>query len=105
VKTASGFIYYVSLTGITGAELGNIDGLRRQVEAVRKEAGLPVCVGFGIKTAAQSAQVAGFADGVVIGSQFVSKVAGHVDDESAMINAITMAGRAMRQSVTHGGKA
>jgi len=72
---ATGFIYYVSLTGITGADMGDMDAIRDKVAHIKELGNLPVCVGFGIKTAAQAAQVAGFSDGVVVGSHFVSQIA------------------------------
>ena len=70
----SGFIYYVSLTGITGAEMGEVEEIRSKVEHIKAMAQMPVCVGFGIKTPEQARQIADFADGVVIGSHFVSLV-------------------------------
>ena len=72
---ASGFIYHVSLTGITGAEMGAVDAIQAQVQTIRQYTALPVCVGFGIKTPEQAKSVAGIADGVVIGSAFVSDIA------------------------------
>ncbi|MDX8405351.1 MAG: tryptophan synthase subunit alpha [Mariprofundus sp.] len=72
----SGFIYYVSLTGITGADMGDIEGIRRKVAHIQSMSDMPVCVGFGIKTPEQAARVAAFADGVVVGSHFVNQIAG-----------------------------
>jgi len=103
-KTASGFIYYVSLTGITGAEMGKVEDIRAQVESLRSQSGLPICVGFGIKTPEQAASVAAFADGVVIGSHFVSCVADYPEDESAMLAALDKTCGAMRSAMVHGGK-
>lgn len=81
----SGFIYYVSLTGITGADMGDIACIRNKVAHIQSMAGgMPVCVGFGIKTPAQAAQVAAFADGVVVGSHFVSQVAANRDAGAAL---------------------
>jgi tryptophan synthase alpha chain len=73
VPAASGFIYYVSLTGITGVKLADLEGPRRKVEEIRAAAGaaLPVAVGFGIATPADARAVAAFADGVVVGSAAV----------------------------------
>jgi tryptophan synthase alpha chain len=73
---AGGFIYYVSLTGITGTALADFREPRIQVEAIRKatEGRLPVVVGFGIKTPDQAREVAAFADGVVVGSAAVDVV-------------------------------
>ncbi len=74
LQYAEGFIYYVSLTGITGAAIGALADIQQRVDGLRQQAAVPVCVGFGIKTAEQAAAVATFADGVVVGSAFVSKV-------------------------------
>lgn len=71
---ASGFIYYVSLTGITGVKLTDVADPRRRVEEIRAATGgkIPVVVGFGIKTPADASAIAAFADGVVVGSAAVS---------------------------------
>ena len=75
-KVASGFIYYVSLTGITGVKLADITDPQRRVEEIRAATGgkIPVVVGFGIKTPADARAVAAFADGVVVGSAAVGMV-------------------------------
>ena len=73
---ASGFIYYVSLTGITGVKLGDVADPRRHVEEIRAVTGgkIPVIVGFGIKTPDDARAIAAFADGVAVGSAAVSIV-------------------------------
>ncbi len=69
-----GFVYYVSVTGVTGARR-SLDGrLRSQVARVRKAAALPVGVGFGISTPKQAARIAGFADAAVVGSALVERI-------------------------------
>jgi tryptophan synthase alpha chain len=76
---ASGFVYYVSITGITGtgsARLADIEGAVRRIKA---RTSLPVAVGFGIKTPGQAAAVARVADAAVVGSALVNVIAGHVD--------------------------
>ena len=75
-KVASGFIYYVSLTGITGTRLVNVTEPRALVQSIRDATGgkVPVVVGFGIKTPADAREVAKFADGVVVGSAAVQLV-------------------------------
>ncbi len=72
---ASGFIYYVSLKGVTGAS--NLDqvNVASQIAEIRKHMDLPVCVGFGIKDGPSAAAVARHADGVVIGSALVQRLA------------------------------
>jgi tryptophan synthase alpha chain len=71
---ASGYVYYVSLKGVTGA--GHIDTVEvsRQVPKIQKATGLPVGVGFGIKDGATAAKVAAFADAVVVGSRLIEVV-------------------------------
>ncbi len=75
-EAASGFIYYVSFTGITGAALTDLESPRRHVAEIRELTGdrLPIVVGFGIKTPNDVTNVAAFADGVVIGSAAVQVV-------------------------------
>lgn len=77
---ASGFVYYVSLKGVTGA--GNIDttAVAERVEAIRRHTQLPVVVGFGIKDAVSARAVAQTADGVVVGSALVSAMAQAISD-------------------------
>ncbi len=69
-----GFIYYVAVTGVTGARQSFATGLRRQVAQVRKATPLPVGVGFGISTPKQAAAIAQFADAVVVGSALVQRI-------------------------------
>ena len=99
---ASGFIYYVSLTGITGAEMGETGSVQQQVDEIRRLTKLPICVGFGIKTPEQAASIAGFADGVVIGSHFVAQIAGHLSDSCAMIRAVGDAAGTMLEALRVG---
>ena len=73
-RVASGFIYYVSLTGITGAALTDFTKPRQQVESIRTKATVPVVVGFGIKTGEHARTVAAFADGVVVGSAAIKTI-------------------------------
>ena len=73
-RKARGFIYYVSVTGVTGARRSLDQTLRSQVERVRKAAHLPVGVGFGVSTPEQAAWIASFADAVVVGSALVQTI-------------------------------
>ena len=84
-QSASGFVYYVSLEGVTGVReriAGNID---RAVRGIRKATDLPVVVGFGISTAEHVRLVGGIADGVVVGSALVNCVAEHAEDPQGII--------------------
>jgi tryptophan synthase alpha chain len=71
-RKGRGFIYYVSVTGVTGARRSFDDRLREQVALVRRATSLPVGVGFGISTPEQAAWIAGFADAAVVGSALVA---------------------------------
>lgn len=68
---ASGFLYYVAVAGVTGAGAADPEDIRSGVAMARRVSGLPVCVGFGIRTGQQAAAMAGIADGVVVGSALV----------------------------------
>ena len=72
---ASGFLYFVSVTGVTGAGSADPAKIAGNVEMAKRVSGLPVCVGFGVKTGAQAAEMAKIADGVVVGSAFVDHAA------------------------------
>ncbi len=78
---ASGFIYYISITGITGAKSPRIDAVKSAVERLRRHTELPIAVGFGIKTPDQAAAVARVADAAVVGSALVQKIADGLDEE------------------------
>ncbi len=70
-RNAKGFIYLVSVTGVTGARTEISDGLGNLINRVREHTSVPVCVGFGIGTPEQAAQVGALADGVIVGSACV----------------------------------
>ena len=80
---ASGFLYYISRTGVTGARAEMRDELRAEVEALRSVVSLPVAVGFGISTPEQAAHVGGMADGVVVGSALVQTLGSRGIDAGA----------------------
>lgn len=73
-RQTRGFLYYVSLTGVTGARSHLAPGLEAGVRAARQSAEIPVCVGFGVSTPAQAGEIARYADGVVVGSALVSRI-------------------------------
>jgi tryptophan synthase alpha chain len=75
VQNTSGFVYYVSITGITGAAEAEAGDVAPEVTRIQKASGLPVIVGFGVNTPAKSEAIAGVADGVVVGSAIVSRIA------------------------------
>lgn len=77
----SGFIYYVSMTGITGVGTPVVELVGEAVARLRRHTALPVAVGFGIRTGAQAAEIAKVADAAVVGSALVDRIAGSLDGE------------------------
>ncbi|WP_340107949.1 tryptophan synthase subunit alpha [Pikeienuella sp. HZG-20] len=73
-RNASGFVYYVSITGITGAAEADAAAVAPEVARIRAATGLPVCVGFGIRTPERAAEIGRIADGVVVGSAIVERI-------------------------------
>src|SRR5499433_3348520 len=74
LSNTSGFVYYVSITGITGAAAPDTGKVTAAVERIKRHTELPVAVGFGVKTAAHAGAIAASADGVVVGSALVDAV-------------------------------
>jgi tryptophan synthase alpha chain len=81
LSNTAGFVYYVSITGITGAAIPDTGAVNQAVARLKRHTDLPVAVGFGIKTPDQAAAIAAVADAAVVGSALVSTVGAHLDDE------------------------
>ncbi|MEN5083886.1 tryptophan synthase subunit alpha [Bosea sp. TWI1241] len=81
LQNTSGFVYYVSMTGVTGGTIANYDAVGDAVARIKQHTTLPVAVGFGVKTAQDAAQIARGADGVVVGSALVERVRQSLDGE------------------------
>ena len=71
LEGSSGFLYYVSVAGITGMQQAGIDSIRAAMQRLKAASDIPVAVGFGVRTPEQAAEIAQVADGVVVGSAFV----------------------------------
>lgn len=80
LKSASGFLYYVSIAGITGTASANPAKVGAHIAQIKRTTALPIIAGFGIKTPADAAAMAKIADGVVVGSAFVQTVADNQND-------------------------
>ncbi|MCB9741266.1 MAG: tryptophan synthase subunit alpha [Alphaproteobacteria bacterium] len=93
---AGGFLYYVSMTGVTGAAFAGDDALVRRVQRVKELSGLPIAVGFGIATPDDAKLVARAADGVVVGSALVRLVAEHGAEAAPHVEALT---RSLKQAL------
>lgn len=105
-RGASGFVYYVSLTGITGAGLKDLEEVRPRVAAIRRFTKLPVAVGFGVSTPEQAAAIARIADGVIVGTALVRVIAQNPGEK--LIPAATAFVSSLRRAVdgragTHSG--
>jgi len=79
LKFSSGFVYFVSVLGITGTKSATEEAVKSHVERIRRHTRLPVAVGFGIRTPEQAAAVARHADAAVVGSAIVDQVKGALD--------------------------
>ena len=88
LANASGFLYYVSITGITGAKFGNLNKLKLSVNNLKNKTKLPVIVGFGIKTNIQAKKISKFADGVIVGSSIVEMIQEHIIDKISLNNTL-----------------
>jgi len=75
-QIGSGYIYYVSLKGVTGSGALDLDEVARRIPLIREKVGMPVGVGFGIRDAATAARIAAVADAVVIGSRIIEEIEG-----------------------------
>jgi tryptophan synthase alpha chain len=83
LRNTSGFVYYVSIAGITGTRSAANADVSAAVARLKRHTDLPVAVGFGIKTADQAAEIAKVADAAVVGSALVSIIGAHVDGDGA----------------------
>jgi len=81
LQNASGFLYYVSIAGVTGSKSANVDAVGTHIVDIKKKTDLPVVVGFGIKTPEQASEMAKIADGVVVGSAIVDNIAANYNND------------------------
>lgn len=97
-KESHGFVYYVSLTGITGAKLSNVGDVQDNVKKLRKVSTAPVAVGFGVATPEDAARMSKIADGVIVGSAIVKRIASHQQDP-AMIGHVAEFVRSLKAAM------
>ena len=98
----TGYLYYVSLKGVTGAATLDTGSVAEKVDTIRKHTQLPIGVGFGIKDAKSAAAVAGIADGVVVGSALVQCIADDPEHPDRVAEKLTAVLQSMRQAMdTH----
>ncbi|GAB4345171.1 MAG: tryptophan synthase subunit alpha [Gammaproteobacteria bacterium] len=98
-RQASGFLYYVSFKGVTGAASLDVASVERALQRIRSHTGLPIGVGFGIKDAESAAAIGSVADAVIVGSALVRLVEAHGEDREALFAALTDLVSAMRKAL------
>jgi tryptophan synthase alpha chain len=98
-RSASGFVYYVSFKGVTGADRLDADSVAAKLAEIRQYTGLPVGVGFGIRDPESAARIARIADAVVVGSALVGQIAALADQPEAIAPALAETLSAMRAAI------
>jgi len=95
LQGSSGFVYYVSITGITGTRTASAEDLARDIPRIRRATDLPIAVGFGVRTPAQAAVVAQYADAAIVASALIEKLC------TADVAAVLADVRALAEGVAH----
>ncbi|NOU13796.1 MAG: tryptophan synthase subunit alpha, partial [Methylococcaceae bacterium] len=98
-KAGSGYLYYVSLKGVTGAGHLNIADVETKLKQIRASTNLPIAIGFGVKDAETAKTISALGDGVVIGSALISKIEANQDDLATAQQQIVELLAAMRQAM------
>ncbi len=100
LNNASGFLYYVTVTGITGQNSANIEDLKKSINTIKSSTKLPIIAGFGIKNRKDVEQISTFADGVVVGSSIVNIIKDNLNDKNKMINEIKIFTKNLKEGVS-----
>ena len=90
LNNASGFLYYVTVTGITGQNSANLKELETSINLIRSESNLPIVAGFGIKSRKDVENISTFTDGVVVGSSIVNIIKDNISDKKNMLKKIDL---------------
>ncbi len=106
LRHAGGFLYYVSITGVTGTRSPSVGAVTAAVQRIRRSTDLPIAVGFGINTAPQARAIAELADAAVVGSALVATLARHLDADGvaqpgltdAVLGVVSSLAEAVRQA-------
>jgi tryptophan synthase alpha chain len=99
---ASGYVYYVSVKGVTGAGHLNTEAVSQKLAQLRRLTDLPIGVGFGIKDGASAKAVAQVADAVVVGSALIGKIELNVEDHEAILREVPALLASMRRAMDAG---
>ena len=90
LNKASGFLYYVTITGITGQNSANLKELESSINLIRSESNLPIVAGFGIKSRKDVENISTFTDGVVVGSSIVNIIKDNISNKKSMLEKIDL---------------
>ena len=101
LRQAQGFIYMVSVTGVTGARAQVSANLEQFVRQVRAQTDIPLAVGFGVSTPAQAGQIGQFADGVIVGSALINAVDVAADKPAAAVQFVQTLAAGLSKPTTH----
>tara|TARA_Y100000996_G_scaffold381774_1_gene336496 strand:- start:365 stop:1156 length:792 start_codon:yes stop_codon:yes gene_type:complete len=99
LDNASGFLYYVTITGITGQNSANIEYLRKSIKIIKSFTKLPIVAGFGIKNRKDVEEISSFTDGVVVGSSIVNIIKNNLHDKNNMICEIDLFTKDLKKGV------
>ena len=99
LKNASGFLYYVTITGITGQHSANLENLKKSINLIRSYTELPIVAGFGIKDRKDVEEISNFADGVVVGSSIINIIKKNLNDKSKIINEIDLFTKDLKKGI------
>ena len=99
LNNSSGFLYYVTVTGITGQNSANIEDLKKSINTIKSSTKLPIVAGFGIKNRNDVEQISTFADGVVVGSSIVNIIKDNLNDKNKMINEIKLFTKDLKEGI------
>ena len=99
LSNASGFLYYVTVTGITGQNSANIEDLKKSINEIKSSTKLPIVAGFGIKNRNDVERISPFTDGVVVGSSIVNIIKDNLNDKNKMINEIKVFTKDLKEGI------
>ncbi|HHX35902.1 MAG TPA: tryptophan synthase subunit alpha, partial [Gammaproteobacteria bacterium] len=100
LDNSSGFVYYVSVAGVTGGSSATMEHIEEAVARLRRHTELPVCIGFGIRTPEHAANIARLADGAVVGSAFVDLIEQATSPDQAVEGVLARC-RALADGIHH----
>jgi tryptophan synthase alpha chain len=96
---ATGFLYYISVTGVTGTAKPQVQEVKKDVARIRKVTALPLAIGFGISTPQQAKEIAPYADGIVVGSAIVKMIAEN-SQRSDLVTVVSEYAREMKKAIS-----